>query len=624
MATSVRAWRYWGAALATSLVFMLSHTRAADQASTPTAAAASTAPTADDSLDEKLAELVRQLGSPQYTVRRAAANEIRNIGPEAFDRLYTATENSDPEIAASASYLLRQIAVRWTKTDDSATVKRLMRSYGDREDTDRQRIIQMLAAMPNGEGIPALCRIARYDRTPLLSRLAALVIIQNDLAEEARAGQRPIDPAAFDAELGDSTRAPVLWLRQFAIQLRDPAASVAGWQPLIDEENRRLDVDVNETSPTMVSALLWNLAEVHRRLGQHQQYVVVANQWLALGGGDSDRMLDLLKRLVRSEAWETLQEFATHHDVEIQQSKQALYILAMARAKQNQGEEAEILARKAANLASAKPLDSLDAGRLLEALGQFEWAVREYRSGIDGQPIEAASAIGSRVMLSNLLQDYERYEEAAAAVAPLVEAIEKNPDIERAYANAQSNLAQQNHFLPEANSLVARMHYLQACHHQQEHDFKRQREELLAAIKADETDADVLIGMFRVADADDAWMADTRERIKKLARKIEAEIEDNPNNPIPYNQWAWLIANTEGDFQKAVRLSRRSLELEPNTASFLDTLGRCYYSAGEYEKAVESQREAAALIPHMQVMQRQLRQFEEKVAELNKKPAAAN
>ena len=121
--------------------------------------------------------------------------------------------------------------------------------------------------------------------------------------------------------------------------------------------------------------------------------------------------------------------------------------------------------------------------------------------------------------------------------------------------------------------------------------------------------------MFRVADADDAWMADTRKRIQKLSKEIEEKIEENPNDSVAYNQWAWLVANTEGDFQKAVRYSRRSLELDPGTASFLDTLGRCYYSAGNYEKAIESQREAVRLIPHMQVMQRQLKVFEKTLSE---------
>jgi tetratricopeptide (TPR) repeat protein len=167
------------------------------------------------------------------------------------------------------------------------------------------------------------------------------------------------------------------------------------------------------------------------------------------------------------------------------------------------------------------------------------------------------------------------------------------------------------------------MHYLQASRHNQDHEYSLEREELLKAIERDPADADVLIAMYRVEDADDPWMLDTRKRIQKLARKIEGEIEDNPNNPIPYNQWAWLVANTEGDFPKAVRFSRRSLELEPNTASFLDTLGRCYFSAGDYDKAVDSQRKAVALIPHMQVMQRQLREFEQKVAASEEKSDAA-
>jgi hypothetical protein len=99
-----------------------------------------------------------------------------------------------------------------------------------------------------------------------------------------------------------------------------------------------------------------------------------------------------------------------------------------------------------------------------------------------------------------------------------------------------------------------------------------------------------------------------------LAKAIEEQIDDNPSNPIPYNQWAWLIANTEGDYAKAVRFSRRSLDLEPGTPSFLDTLGRCYFSAGDVENAAKSQREAVALIPHMQVMQRQLKEFEKALA----------
>jgi tetratricopeptide (TPR) repeat protein len=608
--------------------------------STPVAEAADAAPTAltakspgkvetggleTTALDARLDDLIEQLGSKQFTVRRAAAGEIRKIGPEAFDRLHAATESPDPEIAASANYLMRQIAVRWTRGDDSATVKQLMGGFSDREDIVRQRIIQTLGALPDGEGVGPLCRIARFDRMPALSRLAAMVVVQigddetvSETVSDANEGKSPkqsIDPAIFDRELGESNRTSVLWLRQFQLQLRDPTESVAGWQRLIAEEEKRLAVDDNETSPAIVSALLWNLADVYRQLGDTGQLVQTADRVLAVDGVDTDKLLEsLLKWFVKHQSWDALEQVAQTHDDKIHKSKRTLYLLAMARSKQNRADVADKLAKQAAELRGAKPFDGLEAAQLLVQLGQYDWAVREYESDLKDQPVESVVSIGARVQLSDLLRDYEHYEAAAEAISPLCDAIEKNPDVGRAYANAIDELGPLEVGVPQANELAARMHYLRACHFEQEHDFKHQREELLKAIKADENDADVLISMYRMEDADDAWMADTRKRIVKLSRKIDEQIADSPSNPIWYNQWAWLIANTEGDYPKAVRYSRRSLELMPDTPSFLDTLGRCYYSAGELEKAIEAQQQAIALVPHMQVMQRQLAEFEQALA----------
>ena len=188
-----------------------------------------------------------------------------------------------------------------------------MRGFGDREDNERQRIVQLLAAMPNCEGVGALCRVTRFDRAPLLSRLAAMSIVQTgDEVVAGKASNPGIDPAIFDRELGESNRAPVLWLRQFQLQLRDPAESVAGWQRLIDDETKRLDVEVNETSPAIVTALLWNLADVHRQLGETGPMVETADRIFAMNRADSDRLLGtFLKWLVQHESWEALEHVAT-------------------------------------------------------------------------------------------------------------------------------------------------------------------------------------------------------------------------------------------------------------------------------------------------------------------------
>ncbi len=507
---------------------------------------------ASDSLDARLDELIAQLGSPQFTVRRAAANEIREIGPEAFDRLQETTDSSDPEVAASASYLLRQIVVRWIGKDDSTIVRRVMRNYADRSEKDRQRVIQFLAVLPNGEGVAALCRVARFDSSKSLSRWAALAVIGTI---DPTKSSRTADPELIGRELGGSRRVAVAWLRQYQVQLRDPAASVSGWQKLIEEELQRLDAHPGETSSATVTTLMYLVANAHARLGK----------------------AELAEQLA-----------AQASQVETRQTA-------------GQVEEA---------------VDLATLGQQLTTLGQLEWALREYRLGYERQqPLDSPVAISARVNCSSLLQDYERYQEAAAAIEPLAKGLDESQELRQTYDSVRAEMGREDVYLPGVEMIGARYHYLLACQYQQEHDFNRQRAELLEAIKRDETDADVLIAMFHVGDADDAWMADTRLRIEKLSKEIEKKIEENPNDSISYNQWAWLIANTEGDFPKAVRYSRRSLELESGTPSFLDTLGRCYYSAGEYEKAAESQREAVRLIPHMQVMQRQLKLFEKTLAE---------
>ena len=54
--------------------------------------------------------------------------------------------------------------------------------------------------------------------------------------------------------------------------------------------------------------------------------------------------------------------------------------------------------------------------------------------------------------------------------------------------------------------------------------------------------------------------------------------------------------------------------MRPGEPAFLDTLGRCYYAAGEYQNAVKYQRQAVAKEPHLQVMRRQLETFERALA----------
>jgi hypothetical protein len=156
-------------------------------------------------------QLIRQLGDPHFASRRSAAAELRQIGAEAFDQLHEATADPDPEIAASARYLLRRISVRWVQSSDSPTVRNSLRDYDRQPDNVRLRRVDDLSELANGEGVAGLCRIARFDRSPIVSRMAALAVIRPD--EEADSPSR-IDPSVVERELGGSSRVAAEWLRR--------------------------------------------------------------------------------------------------------------------------------------------------------------------------------------------------------------------------------------------------------------------------------------------------------------------------------------------------------------------------------------------------------------------------
>ena len=84
----------------------------------------------------------------------------------------------------------------------------------------------------------------------------------------------------------------------------------------------------------------------------------------------------------------------------------------------------------------------------------------------------------------------------------------------------------------------------------------RSGERLDAAVKKYDKDPDILIAMYRSPGASEAYTRRTRARIRAAAIYMQALIDEYPDVPSFYNQWAWLIANTEGDQKRAVKYSQ--------------------------------------------------------------------
>jgi tetratricopeptide (TPR) repeat protein len=137
----------------------------------------------------------------------------------------------------------------------------------------------------------------------------------------------------------------------------------------------------------------------------------------------------------------------------------------------------------------------------------------------------------------------------------------------------------------------------------------RRRELLERSVAINDRDVDALIALYRLEPATPDERAAAAERVQNALRRIENEIDALPDDPNGYNEYAWLVSNTEGDLEKATRFSRLSLEKSFDTASYLDTLAHCHAAAGNLRQAVRTQSLALRLEPHSRMILQNLMRF---------------
>ena len=85
--------------------------------------------------------------------------------------------------------------------------------------------------------------------------------------------------------------------------------------------------------------------------------------------------------------------------------------------------------------------------------------------------------------------------------------------------------------------------------------------------------------MYHFPEGDKRGTMRFADACNRMAQKFQQEIDEDPTDATPYNQWAWLVSNTEGDFQKAIRYSHRSLGVECERRIRLGQLSRYAWPA---------------------------------------------
>ncbi len=564
-------------------------------------------------------QLIRQLGSPAYASREKAQAALERLGLDAFDALNEAQNDDDIEVALRARYLVRSMQVNWSREDDSPVVKQLLRGYGNKPESERRSLMEQLALLGR-DGLVPLCRLVRYEASQELSKRAALLVMEAKLPEAT--SQQRETAQLIQSAVGRSKRTASHWLRIYAESLDGSLDNLATWKTLTDDELNTLTRFPQQTSREIARDLLrWyaDRLEVFARSGEATE---VIQQTLSLLDGTREQVLDEVDWLRERKRWSLIADAQVHFPDTFQRSPLLLYHLADALANLDRRDEAEQAAQLALEAVTDETRGHLVMAANLQHDGLFTWAEKEYRHVIMATDEDPGLAIRAYFFLSEMLHETGQHEAGAQVLQALIDGMRANEEVRK--------VTEVDYGRPESG-IQSRMYFFLARHHATLQQFAKERELLEQGYAKDAQDADVLIAMYRLSNADPQYKEQTSERIASAAtafRKQIAELDEKltvlpPGDRIvaeadlatANNQLAWLVCNTEGDFNEAVRCSLRSLDLRPDAAGYYDTLGHCYYAKGDFANAVLNQSRAAEMEPHSPQIHRQLELFRKALRE---------
>jgi len=102
------------------------------------------------------------------------------------------------------------------------------------------------------------------------------------------------------------------------------------------------------------------------------------------------------------------------------------------------------------------------------------------------------------------------------------------------------------------------------------------------------------------------WESGRSEESKEVFRKV---LEIDPDSAPAMNRLAWFNAIEEKNLERGIELSKKSLDLQPDTPAYLDTLAELYFRSGQPVEAIPPIQRAIELDPNNRYYRLQLEKF---------------
>ncbi len=560
--------------------------------------------------------LIRALGDGDYFVRQKAEADLGKMGFDAVDALTAAADSDDMEVAIRVARLLFSIRSNWASPGDPSDVVSLLARYETQDDNVREFRVGQLLELPHAAGIPAICRIIRFERSLPLAKLAALRLVES-ISKGGDA--KKTSAAVIERTLGDCSRRPARWVVAWLRAKQDSTALATLWTDLLASEEELLLQQPRETSLDVVEQLLRMQIAALRKISRGADAQASLARLIRLRRDDPGELAVLLRWFIDQKDWAATMLMEARCRPTIVESADLLYLLAEAQTLRGDAPAAALSAVRALRLNPGDDDQSLashfQCGESLERRGRFDWAMKEWEHVIHAaQPHSPLAVIAAR-SLSELYHDRDEDGRAAETLAGITGTF-----VRRTH---QWTLIDQEGGDVTLGALRSRRLFFQACDCKARGDRAKEREYLDKALATHAYDIEVLIACHQLPDSPAAYREKIHGLIEKKLCALREQIADmgpygerSGEAAQPCNEFAWLTANTEGDLDEALRLAKRAVELAGDErGAYVDTLARVYFAKGDYAAAVKQQTRAAELMPYNRAVQRQLESFRKKARE---------
>ncbi|MDR2705346.1 MAG: hypothetical protein LBC02_06175 [Planctomycetaceae bacterium] len=541
--------------------------------------------------NNKIQQLIQKLGDDSYVVRQRAEAQLLRIGVDAFAELQRAKNDKDIEIARRAERLLAQFENLFLALEDRSLYFWIAQYAFNTDITEKAGILWVLARpfydAPNGEGLPTLCRVVRFDTEYSLRAEAVkcLMALPPSIPSKQRKWFRTIRDTLFNS--GDD------YLLQLVAEFARLRCEL---DDLKDATEKKSQNEAKQTKIPVNYPVTLNVDNsIRQRVLQLTDRIAEFQSKPENSAFQSGNMNDILLFYALAE----IQDLAGL-SVERDRSVQA----ALAVRTESLGNEHPLSALSDEDV--KQPFyDHFAVGRVLKQKFRLNWALRHFQL-VSEESDNLLLKINANTHAAETSELLGHYSEATRYFDKVIEQVSS-----KEYAKMFNNMQQVS-----ARYRADRLLCLARSAVEQE-EWSKATEFVKQGLENNPSEIDLLILGYQLSDSDPAFREELKLKKDRALLQTERSIHIQSVEPErrPWfvaktcNEAAWLLAGTDGDYVSALALIEAALKVEPEDCSWLDTLAHVYFLGKQYDKAVETQENVVRMAPESVIFRQSLERF---------------